>query len=378
MFSQLRLATKLALGFGVLVLLTGILGTVGWHGLTELQYKSNTLALGNDSMQALQDCAALRRDFELNGFAKNAAGVSADTAWAQRCDALETALTQLSRLDGLGREAADTVAAAQSEMPKYKAAFADMARYRRTIDDVIAQWAAIGNQVTTDLDRTNRETINPLLDRAVAGKDAGELERWSTVALKLQHEINQRFLLVRVRANVLLRTRDDVSWETLANERTGLVAGIKAWTDLTRDLPQLQGVAAKFAAHETAYWKEAEKCREAMLGARETAERMAAAAAGVVRSIKTLREVVDRDAKAEMSETLSLSLSVSLGSVVIGILLAIFMTRGITGPIRQVIAGLDAGSSQVSDASGRTCPKVEWRAGNCPGTDNHRRTRKRP
>jgi len=81
---------------------------------------------------------------------------------------------------------------------------------------------------------------------------------------------------------------------------------------------------------------------------------------GVIDACKTLADAgmtaTTRIANESMALLKSASWLMIIGlivAVVLGILIAIFITRSITGPIRRIISGLNEGSDQVASASGQ-------------------------
>ena len=55
--------------------------------------------------------------------------------------------------------------------------------------------------------------------------------------------------------------------------------------------------------------------------------------------------------EAITSQTNRLTMAMSLGAIVFGTLLAIFITRSVVRPINRIIGGLNDGSDQVNDAA---------------------------
>src|SRR5512133_4352906 len=96
MFKKMKLATKMAVGFGVLIVISGILGIVGWRGLTNVAINAELNRSGNDCLQGLNQCASLRKDFALHGFEKaaNEEKTAADK-WQDAYNALTGQLQKL-------------------------------------------------------------------------------------------------------------------------------------------------------------------------------------------------------------------------------------------------------------------------------------------
>ena len=119
MFKSMSLSKKMALGFGSLIVMAGLLGGLTWNGLRRI---SDTAALsrkGNQCVDILDRCAALRGDFARHGFGQSAGDArNAAEEWRAAQAELGTRLHTLAddpRLDdakrALVRSAADKTAA---------------------------------------------------------------------------------------------------------------------------------------------------------------------------------------------------------------------------------------------------------------------------
>jgi len=78
MFKNMKLATKMGLGFGLLIVISGVLGYVGWSGLSNVTTNAELNRQGNECLQGLNECASLRKEFAIRGF--NAYGSDNKTA----------------------------------------------------------------------------------------------------------------------------------------------------------------------------------------------------------------------------------------------------------------------------------------------------------
>ncbi len=152
MFKNMKLATKMALGFGTLVLLSAVLGGVGWRGLSQIASKRDLLEQGATTLEKLNACAVLRRDFGVRGFTK-AEGETQNVAekWADAYGELANSLKTLETSKGIGTEQVELIRKTTSEATTYKASFDKLADSFRTRDQARASWRAIGDKLTEEL-----------------------------------------------------------------------------------------------------------------------------------------------------------------------------------------------------------------------------------
>jgi hypothetical protein len=100
MFKNLKLSAKMSLGFGVLIVISGLLGAVSWLGLSQI---NETVALSNlstDLMDNINLCAKFRRDFGLNAFKKDASGKDATDNLNSALDGFNQTLAKLNAVTG--------------------------------------------------------------------------------------------------------------------------------------------------------------------------------------------------------------------------------------------------------------------------------------
>ena len=126
--------------------------------------------------------------------------------------------------------------------------------------------------------------------------------------------------------------------------------------------------------HQEADLKLIEECRKAgktyegnmtnflakWLEREEVAKKRTAAAAEVLLQAKATAELGmsdtdkgSKDAAASLATASTIMISGLIAAVIIGITLAVFLTRSITGPIRRIIEGLTEGAEEVASASGQ-------------------------
>ena len=110
MAKNMKLGTRLALGFGSLVAISAVLGFVSWEGLRQLNTSRGLLEQGSMVLAKLNTCAQLRREFSLYGFEK-VAGRTKDSAeaWLEAHGELVTTLKTFEGTRGQTAEGSESV-----------------------------------------------------------------------------------------------------------------------------------------------------------------------------------------------------------------------------------------------------------------------------
>ena len=354
MFARMKLATKMALGFGALVAISGLLGIIGWRGLTAISSNAALDKAGNQCLDELNRCATLRRDFAINGFtqsgddAKNAA-----EKWFDAYQELTTKLKALENAHDLSANDRALVASVLNESKNYKTAFDHQAASQKAKDAAFAAWGKVGRNVTQDIDAVIAEVIQPAYNAAEQSKQVDAIVRWSAITNHLADEVVQRFVLLRVCAVYLLATDGDEQWTSYQTQLQKTKQGLVEWTSLIKGESKLEAVAHKINNYLQEYDDAGQQYYQGLLADREAVAEMATIAAGIVTTMGQLETSLVNQMNTVTSRTNTLMIAMSIGAIVLGTLLAILITRSIVKPINRIIAGLNEGADQVNDAAGQ-------------------------
>ena len=350
----MKLSAKMAWGFGSLVVVAGVLGVVSWFGVSSI---SATVAVdkhGNECLESLNRCAALRRDFTANGF-KKAEGETQDAAekWTDAFGTLRTQLEGLSAAADLTAENRESVHGVLAKTDDYKKAFGQQMEARKSKDDARAAWTKLGGAVTEEIDTTLKNVINPARQTAEQSKNVDDILRWSRVADSLNQQVIQTFLLLRVNGVYLIATNADEQWERFQKQVQTTKQGLGSWTELAKGESQLEAVAARLKQYFTEYETAAEQYHSGILAERSADQAMASTAKEIVAGMGALRTALQQRLDSNTTRIRTLSVAVTVGAMFLGVVMAIMITRSITKPINRIIAGLNEGADQVNDAAGQ-------------------------
>jgi methyl-accepting chemotaxis protein len=352
MFKNMKLATKMGIGFGVLVVISGILGYVGYSSLNNMTVNTELSQQGNACLGGLNQCASLRKEFAIRGF--TAYGSDNKTAADNWQSAYETLMTQLKNLESSTKlSSADKVIVADaiSKMSPYLASFGLQKDARNTRDKAFADWSKIGWDVTKEVSQVIMDVIEPGRKAAEQAKDTNEMIKWSAIGTKLDELFVQDFLVLRVNAVYLIATNTEEQWTKYQAQFKKVEGNIQIWAELVKSNAKLETVANNIAGYIKTYGDAGLQYHNGML-AQETADtEMATAATAIVETINRLQTSMKEKMQAMTVRTNILMLTMAVSGIVLGIVLAIVITMSIVKPINRIIAGLTEGSEQVSSAS---------------------------
>ncbi len=352
MLKKTKLATKIGMGFGVVILIAGILGVVGWRGMASV----GTIVKLNDGGQAciesLNECAALRREFAVRGFEKY--GDNNKTAaenWQAAYDSLMKTLEQVAASPDLQAKDKATVTQAANQMPAYLTSFEHQKEARTMKDQAFAAWSKIGWDVTQEVSSVVTGVIEPSRKAAQQSKDPNEVARWSAVGTRLDESVFQEFLILRVTAVYLLATNKEEQWTNYEKQLAKVKTNVDGWSTLVKGDTRLETVAQNISGFIKSYEDAGQKYHSGMEAQQAANAEMATAAKAVVDTIRQLQTSLKEQTASLVAWTNTLMVTMAISGIVLGIALAFSITLSIVRPIRRIITALTEGAEQVKTAS---------------------------
>ncbi|MEN6576982.1 MAG: methyl-accepting chemotaxis protein, partial [Phycisphaerales bacterium] len=354
MFKKMKLATKMGTGFGVLVVISAVLGLVGWNGLSNVATNAGLNTGGNDCLAELSQCASLRKDFTIQGFEKAAnEEKNAPEKWHDAYTTLTTKLKELENAKGLTSSDRTIVTEAASKMPAYRTSFVHQEDARKLRDDAFKKWGTVGADMTKAVSSVIAEVIEPARKAAEEAKNTEEIARWTKIATQLDEQVFQEFLLLRVNAVYLTATNKQEQYTAYQDQLAKVKTGLEAWTTLVTGDPKVETVARNIAGYLNSY-DETGRQYHAGMEAREAAlAEMATAAKEILDTIGRLQTSLKNRMETATAQTNTIMMTVAASGIVLGVVLAILITMSIIKPIKRIIDALTAGSEQVAAASGQ-------------------------
>jgi methyl-accepting chemotaxis protein len=351
---KMKLASKMGLGFGSLVVIAGLLGGASWQGLRSIDTDRRLLEKGSDVLDRMNTCAVLRRDFAVTGFEK-AAGDTKDASgkWSDAHASLLAVLKDLADTPGLDAGRLDLIRKAKDHADTYKTSFQRMAEARKSRDQARAEWRTTGNNITNDIAAALKNIIEPALEKARKDRKIEELESWSTISIELDRRFVQAFLLMRVSGVYLIATGADQQWTDLQAQIKAVKDGLARWSTLVKGNAQLDTLTKNLTEYCRQYETAANAYQGGLVAEREAVASLATAAKNVVATTRDLGSLFSQEMQTITARTNTLVTTMGIGSLILGVLMAVFITRSIVKPINRIIHGLNEGAEQVNEAAGQ-------------------------
>ena len=376
MFKNMKLSAKIGTGFAALIAIALLLG--GMATLIMNNVKSISLRLSNQNVPEVAVATNVERS-------------SLNTMYQARGYVFTEEKTYLEKARKDLDEVKKYLADAKSHANKYDlAALRENAgkaetnalEYEKLLNDTVVATDAMGKEKAASLEAADRymKICYDFLSSQSNALDADiktALGTKSSDAASSQATMTEQKLQERVQKVSLCNDVIDLgnairlgTWQSIATRDPKLFQDTeKKFVEVNKKLDELKTITKlelnlKQIEECRAAGKEYLGCMERFLTnwlAREDLNKKRGVAADAVlqaaqaTSELGLKDTTDAAGKASGSlSTASTTMIIGLiAAVMIGVLLAIFITRGITGPLGRVIEGMTRGSEQVSSASGQ-------------------------
>ena len=354
MFKNMKLSAKLFFGFGCLVFISAVLGIIGWKGMGTV---GNIVAVNEEgklAMDTLNQCAGLRRDFALNGFAVAANHTKhAADQWQDAYDNLVSQLKELnsdSRLDARQKE---YVSKTLGYCTDYETTFNKGVQAQRMKDEGLDAWAKVGWEITANLDEVKSKVIVPQSEKAFGEGNLAAVGQWKKLDDALNENIIQNFLLLRVNAINLTARNTDERWQAYQKQLHTMKSSLSDWAQLSAGETQLGVYTTRITDYISQYEQGGQKYYQAIVEQRSVDTQMAEIAGNIVSTMRELDENLQQTLQSTSYMVNTILVVASLSSIVIGTALAFLITRSIVKPIHRIISDLTSGAEQVASASGQ-------------------------
>jgi methyl-accepting chemotaxis protein len=291
MLKNTRFATKIGGGFAALLVLLGFVAVMGITGLTQVNQRVEGMTAAKDISIAILEARREEKNFIIRGGDEYVAKV------AKAVGTLDAATARLAA-SGLGAAQAAAVKDIATASREYAAAFASYVSASAEVNAAVAQWDALG-------------------DKAGAALSA-----------QADSRTGSSFMRMQTAAAYYLKDRTD-------ERAAAFAAATEAFaSSLSRQAPGA-GVMAEMAA-------DGAKITGQLRGLFQQQAQLDTALVSTGRAVIENAGKVEKGLEADMLRTEVFSRMLILlsaaGALLLGILLAIFLTRGITIPVRKAVS----------------------------------------
>ncbi|EKE68479.1 methyl-accepting chemotaxis sensory transducer [Gallaecimonas xiamenensis 3-C-1] len=150
---NLSVATKLAIGFGIVLVLAMVIAGAGNHGLNSVLERSEKVNIGGDLNDMLMDSEVNRRDFLVSGEAKHI------DAFNKAVDRVKGSIDKNMALFH-DQDDLDRLTLIKKTASNYQQDFAQFVALSKEKDQVRGSWVKIGNTMVGKVTQLNESLVN--------------------------------------------------------------------------------------------------------------------------------------------------------------------------------------------------------------------------
>jgi methyl-accepting chemotaxis protein len=331
MLKNLRLATKIVVGFATMLLLLGVMAYVGYNGLAGVADRVDKADDVNRMVKYILATRQQEKNFIIRGdkeYAEKVSKIVADL----KTQANET---KAKFKDPANKQQADNVLAAAAKYEKAFARYVSLTDQQRAVDEKMVTAARTVEGVANEMRQDQKAEYAALRDANASGAelddklnkadDANRIIKWALEARRQE----KNFIM---RGDKKYADRVDKCVQDIIN----LAKDMKSRFRNAKNQQQVDEVVVATQDYKAAFNEFA-----------GTKEEQAKADEEMVESARTAQETCDTartDQKAKMNGQIATSNSVmitmTLIAIVVGSLLAFFITRTITKPFKDIFKGL--------------------------------------
>ncbi len=366
MFKNMKLGTKIAGGFAIVLLLTAVLSYISYNGMSTVSDRTDKVADCNAIIQKMVVIRQQEKNFVIRGDHKYVTKVD---------DLVGEAVTALNELKGKFDKAQNKAAIDDiiQHANSYKSAFdhyVELAEKKAELVSTIGSLVTSAREVVSVAETMRAEQKNQfdeiLHGKTKAAKSTSGSDSGSATAGTLKDKMVDDKLTKADDANRIIKwalecrqheknyiLRNDDTYVQKVNDNaqkiTKLARAMKSRFRKAENQQQTDHVVAAIEVYRKAFGEFVTMTNQQKVAD----EQMVAAARSTIENSQKVVTAQSGQMYSQMSTANTLMIGGAIVAIILGSILALVITRGITKPVNRIIEGLASGAEQVTAASGQ-------------------------
>ncbi len=338
----MKLGTKIGGGFGLVLVLAAVIAFVGWNGMAgtadRVEKATGVDQLARQLLEVREENKAYIINNELKHF--EAGKLKADTLLAQAGDLQEKFSTPENR---------QALARIIDGVKQYQALMGQYVELDRKKADLFKHWGELGWNFTRIKTTVDDEAIAPALDKARTADDLKTFAAVNAIKEGLEEKVNQEFLLLRVCAVYFGWKTTPETWEKFQGQVKKLQGGLTQWKESVGDYPAIVAAAGEIESLVAEYLQTGSDYHRALREQAQKNQEMLAAATAVGELCAQIGVVQKEGMRAQMSSANTLMIGGAIGAILIGLAVAVLITRGVLRQLGCDPADIEAVTRRIAD-----------------------------
>ncbi|MEW6077353.1 MAG: methyl-accepting chemotaxis protein [Thermodesulfobacteriota bacterium] len=361
---NISVAKKLAIGFGALIVIMGVVGFIGLAQMGSIRAALKDFSRWGDYDMVMNEDVVQNVIKVQNWFDAYIADPGTDR-FADLQSGLQEAIDGSRSWSELVSDAPRLKEQADKSLENLsnlKQSAEELAKTFSSLSNIRRQQEMLVEQILSRLDHAMKEIIEPAISSAVIAKDIQSFIDWNAIGTLANDAIIVNTLKLQAAAHSYEINGNEADWKQLQEHQAALAKGLEEWKALITDKPPLVSTYENAAESLNTFSGLSNSFHDAFLWVNDYRKETRGKLQDLVDTLeKLMEEVIDpeKSARVEKAEQAygSGRLLILVGlilAVMTGLLLAALLTRGITGPLRSVVASLNA----IADGDLTVAPAV--------------------
>lgn len=323
MLKNMKLGTKIGGGFAIVLILAVMIAVIGWSAMgnvvTSVERSTGVNWLVKQMLEIREDNKAYIINSDIKAF----------EAGEKKVEELVTRSREIKIGFADDSEDLAAIAAIVNGVEKYEKLMGDYVDLDKQKSELFSLWGKLGREFTTVKNALSANVIVPAQEQAQQNNDIKALVELNGINSNFEALVNQEFLLLRVKAVYFGWKASDETWTNVEKQVEKLQGNLKQWKNQISGYPELALAEEQISKVITEYLKTGQKYYQALLDQRQKNQEMISEAVfvgqtGAQNSAHQLESM-----HQEIESANSLLMGAAIAAVIIGLLVAVLITRGV-------------------------------------------------
>lgn len=334
--NNLRLGFKLAIGFGVVLLLTIAVAAVGFWGVNRVQQAAAIRNRINQLGLTFEEARRQEKNFQLRGL--EVWQGDTENAIQKHTALLEKLKSQISELEPLLEgESAQLLTEVRDAVSLYEAKFGEMVVAQQRKDQAVQRWTEIAAKFTTEVQHLQTNVLDKEVEAARAQQDLEAISKWYAISNSFNAELVQNFYLLRVQARLLIESKNPAEdWRLFQLQLTKTKGGLFRYRGLAAGNSRAVEASNRFEELLNSYLAAGQDYYQAAIDMQQIEAEMVPVARQVGDKRSALNELATKQIQATQQATNRFSVLAVVLALAVGLGVSWVITQNILDPVNEL------------------------------------------
>ncbi len=334
--NNLRLGVKLAIGFGVVLLLTFGVAAVGFWGVNQVQGAAAVRNSVNQIGLTFEEARRQEKNFQLRGFSLWQGDIQ--NAVEKHAALMEKLKSQTAELmPQLKGENVELLASVNDALTSYEAKFAQMVSAQERKEAAVQRWTEIAAEFMKEIQDLQTNVIDREVEAARTQEDLEALNKWYAISNSFNVELVQNFYLLRVQARLLIESQTPAEeWRLFQLQLTKTKGGLFRYRSLAAGNSRAVEASNRFEELLNEYLAAGQEFYQAALDMQQVEADMVPIARQVGETRATLNEAATQQIQATQQATTRFAVIAVVLALALGLGVSWLITQNILDPIGEL------------------------------------------